>query len=96
MVQSELLPVTSTLLFEEVELEPIKPTVFTTLPPSLITKLLLLPLLPTKRTLEFVHVDPVPVTVTMLLEEKELTPMVPSPELTTLPPSLITRLLLLP
>jgi hypothetical protein len=39
------------------------------------TRLLLLPALPTKRLLLLAHVDPAPVTNTLLLDEVEKLPM---------------------
>ena len=59
------------MLFEEPEPAPIKPLVFTTLAPLLITRLLLLPNVPTKSAPVLLQVDPFPVTVTMLLEDPE-------------------------
>ena len=83
------------MLLDEIALEPIIPLELTTLAPLLITRLLLLPPLPTKRSPVFVQAELVPVTVTLLFEETESYPIYPF-EFTTLAPLLITSLLLLP
>jgi hypothetical protein len=68
-------PVTITLLFEDPLSEPIKPLPFTTLPPLLMTRLLLLPSRPKMRLRVLVQVDPVPVTSTLLFEELVVRPI---------------------
>ena len=74
---------------------PITPKVFTTLPPLLITRLLLLPERPTESSALLVQAEFVPVTNTLLLEEEVKLP-IKLFELTTLPSLLISRLLPLP
>jgi hypothetical protein len=87
--------VTSTELFEEIESKPTKPVALATVAPLLITKLLLLPEKPTERFSEFVHLDPVPVTSTLLPDEVNRSPIEPA-VFATVAPLLITKLLLLP
>ena len=92
--QRELLPVTSTELFEEVEALPMVPVVFCTLPPLEITRLLPAPLLPTKKVV-LLQRELVSVTSTELFEEVEAFPMYPK-VFCTLPPLEIVKLLLAP
>jgi len=88
--QTELLPVTSTELFEE--LLPMVPVVFCTFPPSEMIRLLPDPLLPTIRATEFDQRELLPVTKTELFEDEELLPMVPAAFL-TVPPLEMIKLL---
>jgi len=88
--QTELLPVTSTELFEE--LLPMVPVVFCTFPPSEMIRLLPDPLLPTIRATEFDQRELLPVTKTELFEDEELLPMVPAAFL-TVPPLEMVKLL---
>jgi hypothetical protein len=69
LAQVDPAPVTNTLLLEELVNRPMEPSLELTLPPLLITRLLLLPLLPTKRSLLFVQAELVPVTSTLLFDE---------------------------
>jgi hypothetical protein len=88
--QRELVPVTSTELFEDEELLPMVPAVFLTVPPLEMARLLLDPLLPTLRVVAFDQTELLPVTSTELFEE--LLPMVPV-VFCTFPPSEMIRLL---
>ena len=90
--QKELVPVTSTELFEDVELLPMVPAVFCTVPPSEMTSVLPDPLLPTLRVELFVQSELLPVTSTRLFEDEELLPMVPA-LFFTMPPLEMVKLL---
>ena len=63
------------MLLEEPESYPIYPSEFTTLPPLLIARLLLLPSAPTRILPELLQTEFVPVTSTLLLEEVVVEPI---------------------
>ena len=90
LLQRELVPVTTTELFEEVVALPIVPAVSYTFPPSEITRLLLEPLDPTRRAALLLQSELAPVTTTELFEEVVALPIVPAVPV-TLPPLEITR-----
>ena len=70
-----MLPVTRTLLFEEVISHPMMPLKPATVPSLEITMLLPLPYSPTKSSPELVKVEPAPVTSTELFEAVLVYPM---------------------
>ena len=76
LVHLESAPVTSTLLLEEGAAKPITPIVLAIMPPLLMTRLLPLPVLPTKRSdVLTVQSELLPVTTTLLLEEAASKPI---------------------
>jgi len=79
--QREFVPVTSTELFEDVELLPMFPVPIT-LPSLEITRLLAVPLAPTLNTPEFDQTELLPVTSTELFDDEVLLPIFPAVLLT--------------
>jgi hypothetical protein len=95
LFQRELVPVTTTVLFEEVLALPMVPLPFTTLALPEITKLFPEPSEPTRRLPLLLQRELLPSTTTVLFEEVLAYPIYPIAS-ETFPPLEITRLLLLP
>jgi hypothetical protein len=77
LLQRELVPVTTTVLFEEVVAAPTVPAVLFTRAPLEITRLFPEPLDPRRRAPLLLQRELVPVTTTVLFEEVVAAPTVP-------------------